>query len=64
MLCAGFGTLYVHLNLPETKGLSLTEVQATLSGKSLQLDGRSNGRDEAPRQEGMTASVASLPVGT
>ncbi|CAL8467848.1 g7386 [Coccomyxa elongata] len=48
---AGFGTLYVHLNLPETKGLSLTEVQAKLQGKSLQLDDRSNERDEAPHQE-------------
>lgn len=43
MLCAGFGTLYVHLNLPETKGLSLTEVQAKLQGKPLQLDDRGPG---------------------
>ena len=60
LLCAGFGTLYVHMNLPETKGLSLTEVQAKLQGKSLLLVGRSNGRDDAPCHEGMTASVAPL----
>ncbi|EIE20926.1 MFS general substrate transporter [Coccomyxa subellipsoidea C-169] len=47
---AGFGTLYVHLNLPETKGLSLTEVQAKLAGKALQLDGR--GADAGATQAG------------
>ncbi|KAK9909503.1 hypothetical protein WJX75_003257 [Coccomyxa subellipsoidea] len=49
---AGFGTLYVHLNLPETKGLSLTEVQAKLQGKPLQLDDRGPGPGDMQGGEG------------
>ena len=65
--CAGVGTVYVMLSLPETKGLSLTEVQALLqrrsqrppSGGAFTLDEHEGARRgaAASRHAGLAASV-------
>jgi hypothetical protein len=54
--CAGAGTLFVMLSLPETKGLELAEVQALLQSK-----GRA-GRIQDAHDPGDLEAGAALPL--